>query len=260
MPICGCCCCGVSERGAFGFSNEKSFAYCASAFNEGALSGWAPLPAGFSAIERAPGIGNVMKRAVGRRQASRLRRDGPRAITLPLPEQGCEVRACALRSLVRGTGGCYEPGTPYASIGVVAARGFEPAGCETEDGLSGPGRKTGSTMQDSLDITTIIFLALAVFVIWRLRSVLGQKTGQERPPFDPVRREPSARPGAVGETDNVVRLPGVAPERAPASAAEPDAQRWKGITEPGTRVADGLDAIARLEPGFDAPGFIEGAK
>jgi len=143
---------------------------------------------------------------------------------------------------------------------VVAARGFEPAGCETEDGLSGPGRKTGSTMQDSLDITTIIFLALAVFVIWRLRSVLGQKTGQERPPFDPVRREPSARPGAVGETDNVVRLPGVAPERAPASAAEPDAQRWKGITEPGTRVAEGLDAIARLEPGFDAPGFIEGAK
>ena len=143
---------------------------------------------------------------------------------------------------------------------MVAARGFEPAGCETEDGLSGPGRKTGSTMQDSLDITTIIFLALAVFVIWRLRSVLGQKTGQERPPFDPVRREPTARPGAVGETDNVVRLPGVAPERAPASAAEPDAQRWKGITEPGTRVAEGLDAIARLEPGFDAPGFIEGAK
>src|SRR5215213_9371257 len=211
MPICGCCCCGVSERGAFGFSNEKSFAYCASAFNEGALSGWAPLPAGFSAIERAPGIGNVMKRAVGRRQASRVRRDGP-ALSRFLSPNKVARRGLALRrsSLVRGTGGCYEPETPYTSIGVVAARGFEPAGCETEDGLSGPGRKTGSTMQDSLDITTIIFLALAVFVIWRLRSVLGQKTGQERPPFDPVRREPSARPGAVGETDNVVRLPGVA--------------------------------------------------
>jgi predicted lipid-binding transport protein (Tim44 family) len=115
-------------------------------------------------------------------------------------------------------------------------------------------------MQDSLDITTIIFLALAVFVIWRLRSVLGQKTGQERPPFDPVsRREPSTRPGPA-ETDNVVRLPGVGPERAPASAPELDAQRWKGIAEPGTRVAEGLDAIARHEPGFDAPGFVEGAK
>jgi predicted lipid-binding transport protein (Tim44 family) len=115
-------------------------------------------------------------------------------------------------------------------------------------------------MQDSLDITTIIFLALAVFVIWRLRSVLGQKTGHERPPFDPVsRREPSTRPGPV-ETDNVVRLPGVGPERGPASAPELDAQRWKGIAEPGTRVADGLDAIARHEPGFDAAGFVEGAK
>ncbi len=115
-------------------------------------------------------------------------------------------------------------------------------------------------MQDSLDITTIIFLALAVFVIWRLRSVLGQKTGHERPPFDPVsRREPSTRPSPV-ETDNVVRLPGVGPDRAPASAPELDAQRWKGIAEPGTRVAEGLDAIARHEQGFDAAGFIEGAK
>jgi hypothetical protein len=32
-------------------------------------------------------------------------------------------------------------------------------------------------MQDSLDLTTLIFLGLAVFVIWKLRSVLGQKFG-----------------------------------------------------------------------------------
>ena len=59
---------------------------------------------------------------------------------------------------------------------------------------AGPG-KAGSTMQDSLDVTTIIFLALAVFVIWRLRSVLGQKTGQEKPPFNPFSRgEPRQGP------------------------------------------------------------------
>lgn len=115
-------------------------------------------------------------------------------------------------------------------------------------------------MQDSFDLTTIIILALAVFVIWKLRSVLGQKTGQERPPFDPFsRREPTARSGAA-ESDNVVRLPGVGPNRAPASVAEPDVDRWKGITEPDTPVAQGLDAIAKLEPGFDARGFVEGAK
>src|SRR3712207_65660 len=114
-------------------------------------------------------------------------------------------------------------------------------------------------MQDSLDITTIIFLALAVFVIWRLRSVLGQKTGHERPPFDPFSRREPPRPGTA-EADNVVRLPGVGAERPPASAAEPAPDRWKGIAEPDTAVARGLDVIAKQEPGFDVRGFIEGAK
>jgi predicted lipid-binding transport protein (Tim44 family) len=118
-------------------------------------------------------------------------------------------------------------------------------------------------MQESFDVTTLIFLGLAVFVIWKLRSVLGQKTGEERPPFDPFqRREPPSRPGGSvnGESDNVVRLPGApAPER-PAPAAAPPADRWKGIAEPGTRIAEGLDAIARAEPSFDAPEFVGGAK
>src|ERR1700704_4619852 len=46
MLIAGCCCCGASEAGAFGFSNERSLVYCASTFNwgGGAASGGAPLP------------------------------------------------------------------------------------------------------------------------------------------------------------------------------------------------------------------------
>ncbi len=35
-----------------------------------------------------------------------------------------------------------------------------------------------------MEITTIIFLGLAVFIFLRLRSVLGQRTGHERPPYD----------------------------------------------------------------------------
>jgi predicted lipid-binding transport protein (Tim44 family) len=117
-------------------------------------------------------------------------------------------------------------------------------------------------MQDSFDITTLIFLGLAVFVIWRLRSVLGQKTGNEQPPLDPFsRREPPpARPGAPGaEADNVVRLPGAQGERA-GTLTVPPAERWKGIAEPGTRIAQGLDEIARAEPAFDANVFLDGAK
>jgi predicted lipid-binding transport protein (Tim44 family) len=129
-------------------------------------------------------------------------------------------------------------------------------------GAKGGSLTTGSTMQDSFDITTLIFLALAVFVIWRLRSVLGQKTGSEQPPFDPFsRREPPpVRPGAPApEPDNVVRLPGAQGERATTLAAPP-ADRWKGITEPGTHIAQGLDQIARAEPSFDVHGFLDGAK
>jgi predicted lipid-binding transport protein (Tim44 family) len=115
-------------------------------------------------------------------------------------------------------------------------------------------------MQDSFDITTLIFIVLAIFVIWRLRSVLGQKTGSEQPPFDPLsRRDAPLRPGnAPAEQDNVVRLPGANGAR-PAAEVQP-ADRWKGIAEPGTPTAEALDTIARAEPTFDAPSFLEGAK
>ena len=49
-----------------------------------------------------------------------------------------------------------------------------------------PGRDLQpESMRDLFDIYTIIFLALAVFIFLRLRSVLGQRTGRERPPYDP---------------------------------------------------------------------------
>ena len=64
-------------------------------------------------------------------------------------------------------------------------------------------------MRDLFDIYTIIFLALAVFIFLRLRSVLGQRTGRERPPYDPYSRRRDAV--APATNDNVVALPGRAP-------------------------------------------------
>ena len=43
---------------------------------------------------------------------------------------------------------------------------------------------TSKKAKYDVDIYTIIFLALAVFIFLRLRSVLGQRTGHERPPFE----------------------------------------------------------------------------
>ena len=115
-------------------------------------------------------------------------------------------------------------------------------------------------MQDSFDATTLIFLALAVFVIWRLRSVLGQKTGTERSPFRPVERNRTEPPAAGrGEGDNVVRLPGA--DRGQAGAAVQTAARdWRGIAEPGSAVARGLEQVVQVEPSFEPRAFLEGAK
>ena len=108
------------------------------------------------------------------------------------------------------------------------------------------------------DIYTIIFLALAVFIFLRLRSVLGQRTGRERPPYDPYSARDAVRPAGK---DNVVALPGRGGEPPqPAPATVNPAERWKGIAEPGTALAAGLDAIAQREPGFDANHFIVGGR
>lgn len=116
----------------------------------------------------------------------------------------------------------------------------------------------GSVMQDSFDVTTIIFLALAVFVIWRLRSVLGQKTGAERSPFKPVDRS-RTEPQTRSDGDNVVRLPGAdRVQPAPPPAAAP--RDWRGIAEPGSEIARGLEVCVQAEPGFDPRAFLEGAK
>ena len=86
------------------------------------------------------------------------------------------------------------------------------------------------------DIYTIIFLALAVFIFLRLRSVLGQRTGRERPPYDPYSSAPGTIRPAPG--DKVVALPGRAPDTAQKTAepVEP-VDRWKGIAEPGSALA-----------------------
>ena len=115
-------------------------------------------------------------------------------------------------------------------------------------------------MRDLFDIYTIIFLALAVFIFLRLRSVLGQRTGRERPPYDPY----SARePVRTSTNDNVVTLPPRSTDVAPKPAAnpeEPAVDRWKGIAEPGSAIATGLDAIASQDESFDPKHFLTGAR
>lgn len=114
-------------------------------------------------------------------------------------------------------------------------------------------------MRDVFDIYTIIFLALAVFIFLRLRSVLGQRTGRERPPYDPYAAREPGRPA----TEKVVALPNRTPEAAAVvKPAEPVApgERWKGIAEAGSVLATGLDAIVAADANFDPKHFLTGAR
>jgi predicted lipid-binding transport protein (Tim44 family) len=110
---------------------------------------------------------------------------------------------------------------------------------------------------DVFDIYTIIFLALAVFIFLRLRSVLGQRTGRERPPYDPYSAPDPVRNAA---NDKVIPLPPRTAEPAkPIDAKEP-VDRYAGIAPPGSAVARGLDAIVAVDNGFDAKHFVTGAR
>ena len=109
------------------------------------------------------------------------------------------------------------------------------------------------------DIYTIICLALAVFIFLRLRNVLGQRTGTERPPFDRAAR--NTVPGAPDSS--VVPIPGKVIDQAPlAPTAEVSAltDRWKGVADPGTPLAQGLDTIAARDSSFDPRHFLSGAR
>ncbi len=125
-------------------------------------------------------------------------------------------------------------------------------------------------MQSGFDMTTLVFLGLAIFVGWKLWSVLGTKNGSEAPPVDPFRRDaksdaatpPELNQAGQGNKDsqgnpgsNVIRLPGAAND---ANIARAD--RWVGLAPAGSPLATGLDQIAAAEPSFDARGFVQGAK
>src|SRR5262245_49168947 len=90
------------------------------------------------------------------------------------------------------------------------------------------------------DFGTIFFLIAAVVIFFQLRNVLGRRTGNERPPFDPytAARTREKEPVATG-SENVVSLP---KKRAPGA----DDETYKAIdaaAQPGTDLNKGLRAI-----------------
>lgn len=101
-------------------------------------------------------------------------------------------------------------------------------------------------------ILTLIFAAVAAFVLFKLRSVLGRREGheQQRPDiFNEVERssEGSADKGAAQDADNVVQMP----DRRGRDAVDID---------PNSPVGAGVRDIQAADGSFDAGQFLDGAK
>jgi len=112
-------------------------------------------------------------------------------------------------------------------------------------------------MDDFFDLPTLIVIAVAVFVLFRLRSVLGTRTGQERPPME--RRKPGAE--AADETVVPLRPRGTA---APELDEERRARKTEAEIEQHSRgdeqLAAGLREVVAADPGFTPKSFLDGAK
>ena len=121
-------------------------------------------------------------------------------------------------------------------------------------------------MDGKIDIFTLIFLVLAVVIIFKLRSVLGQRNSE-----DDARQErykEQARAAAAEMRDKVVAMPrrdrqGEAEPQATATAASAQAgveEKIRKLATGNEALAEGLIAINREDRAFDPEHFMNGAR
>ena len=119
-------------------------------------------------------------------------------------------------------------------------------------------------MSEAFDIYTLLFLVLAVVIFIRLRNVLGRRTGNERPPYDPYTTPDAKRAGTREASEPVVALPRGRASRGPVGAQGPsnediEAKLGRHATK-DSPLGQSLTALMRADPGFDPGHFLDGAK
>jgi predicted lipid-binding transport protein (Tim44 family) len=118
-------------------------------------------------------------------------------------------------------------------------------------------------MDEFLDLPTLIAIVVAVFVLFRLRSVLGTRTGNERPPVDRSRSTPSEKKSAAANDETVVPMrprgtqtPDLDDERRTRKLEAEIEQAASGNAD----LAQGMRSVAEADPTFTPKSFLEGAK
>lgn len=117
-------------------------------------------------------------------------------------------------------------------------------------------------MDEFFDIPTVLVIVVAIVVLFRLRSVLGTRTGNERTPLQRAQQNQSqapkpandGKPAAVRAT--ALPLPPADAERRALKLTAEIEQLSHG----DEHVKSGLQAIVDADPTFAPKAFLEGAK
>ncbi len=121
-------------------------------------------------------------------------------------------------------------------------------------------------MDGKIDLTTLLFLVLAVVVFLKLRSVLGRRTGDESTRYERYRAQQTSETAAAASgNDKVVTLP-----KRDRVDAQTGAQKVNSDMDRQTRMtrfaagnatlARGLVELVRNDTTFDPDQFMAGAK
>jgi predicted lipid-binding transport protein (Tim44 family) len=113
-------------------------------------------------------------------------------------------------------------------------------------GPPGPWQDKMGDLPHYFDI--ILFAMVAAFLVLRLRSVLGRRTGNER------RRDLYVRGSTPTATDKAGPNNIVALNRRPTAAA------LSSAPPPANTVAGGVAQITAADPDFETAGFLDGAR
>ncbi|EHS50282.1 import inner membrane translocase subunit Tim44 [Rhizobium sp. PDO1-076] len=105
----------------------------------------------------------------------------------------------------------------------------------------------------SNDFVTLFFLVAAVLIFFQLRSVLGRRTGHEKPPLDPLAQRDQSKDPA--DDSKVVTLP-----RREEGNGEDRFAAIDAFAKPGTPLNDQLRELTRHDSAFNPKEFLNGAK
>ena len=113
-------------------------------------------------------------------------------------------------------------------------------------------------------VDILIFAMIALFLVFRLRSVLGRRTGHERPPenIPPENVPPENVPREIeNAADTPARSPdAAAPEGDEAPPPIPRSAATAEPAAPANPLDAGLTELKIADPGFDRAVFLDGAR